>query len=361
MSLSAGSSSKKTSTNSTTVSDPWAPTVPYLKNYLTGLDGYSDNLGLTDGQKSAYATLEKSAAEGNPWTTQISGLATNQLGYSSAGDRKTVDDAYSGLKDNLSKYANGDYLDVSKNPELQGLLATVRDDISNQVNQQFAAAGRDLSGANQGALARGVSQGTASILIDQYNQQQQNQINAAQALNNAGVTAATTGANLDQGANAINTAGLTTSNAALAAKDYGANQLLNLETQQQQLPLENYGTYGGLVSTIAGLGGTSNTNGTSTTKGTSFGGTLNLLSDERAKEDIEEVGSMADGTKIYRYRYKGDPQVHVGPIAQEVEQSTPSAVANDGPGGLKTVNMDAATRKAADIVRRRRSAKGGQE
>jgi hypothetical protein len=39
-------------------------------------------------------------------------------------------------------------------------------------------------------------------------------------------------------------------------------------------------------------------------------------------------------------------------MAQEVEKKAPDAV-QEMPGGLKTVNIDAATRKAAEIARKR--------
>jgi hypothetical protein len=65
---------------------------------------------------------------------------------------------------------------------------------------------------------------------------------------------------------------------------------------------------------------------------------------------------MADGTPIYRYKYKDDPngEVHMGPMAQDIEKHTPEAVYdNASPDGMKMVDMDAATQKAADIMRRK--------
>jgi hypothetical protein len=37
-------------------------------------------------------------------------------------------------------------------------------------------------------------------------------------------------------------------------------------------------------------------------------GLLSFLSDERAKENIEEVGELHDGQPVYRYSYKGMPE-----------------------------------------------------
>lgn len=51
------------------------------------------------------------------------------------------------------------------------------------------------------------------------------------------------------------------------------------------------------------------------------------LSDRRAKEDIKKAGKLNDGTNIYTYRYKGQPMMQLGVMAQEIEQSNPEAVA----------------------------------
>jgi hypothetical protein len=68
-----------------------------------------------------------------------------------------------------------------------------------------------------------------------------------------------------------------------------------------------------------------------------------ISSDERDKEDVEDIGRLNDGQKIYRFRYKGDPSrlVHVGLMAQDVEKKHPSAVVDLA--GHKMVNYDRAT------------------
>src|SRR5262249_30125594 len=79
-----------------------------------------------------------------------------------------------------------------------------------------------------------------------------------------------------------------------------------------------------------------------------------FLSDRDAKEDIQEIGRLHDGQKIYRYRYKGQPGVHMGLIAQEAESHNPDSVER-GVGGMRFVDMDEAT---ADAVRERASGGG---
>jgi hypothetical protein len=109
------------------------------------------------------------------------------------------------------------------------------------------------------------------------------------------------------------------------------------------------------------LGGTSYSTGTTTgpapnTTGQWVGAGLtaaSLLSDRDAKEDIERIGKMNDGTPIYRFRYKGSQQMHVGPMAQDVERRHPDSVSR-GVDGYRYVDMEGAT---DDSVARR--AEGG--
>lgn len=81
-------------------------------------------------------------------------------------------------------------------------------------------------------------------------------------------------------------------------------------------------------------------------------GFLGFLSDKRAKDDIEPVGELFDGQKVYRYRYKDDPRHTIGLVAQEVEESRPSAVIHDfGGSRLKGVDYKRATDMAAELGR----------
>lgn len=63
---------------------------------------------------------------------------------------------------------------------------------------------------------------------------------------------------------------------------------------------------------------------------------FSLFSDERLKENIEEVGMTKGGLPVYTYNYKGDPTPQMGVMAQEVAKKQPDAL---GPtvGGFKTV------------------------
>jgi hypothetical protein len=65
------------------------------------------------------------------------------------------------------------------------------------------------------------------------------------------------------------------------------------------------------------------------------------MSDRRVKENIRSIGKTHDGQTIYRFNYKGNPQTHIGFLAQEVEEKHPEAVHEIN--GLKAVDYKAAT------------------
>lgn len=63
------------------------------------------------------------------------------------------------------------------------------------------------------------------------------------------------------------------------------------------------------------------------------------FSDERLKENVEQVGRLPGGPNLYEYEMKGDPSDarQVGVMAQEVERTQPDAVVRD-PSGYRKVN-----------------------
>jgi hypothetical protein len=69
-----------------------------------------------------------------------------------------------------------------------------------------------------------------------------------------------------------------------------------------------------------------------------------MFSDERVKENVDEVGSLHDGTPVYKYNYIGDNMPRIGLMAQDVEKVRPDAVKEFG--GIKAVNYDKATARS---------------
>lgn len=269
------SSHSTTDTNSQAKNDPWGPTIPYITNFLQDADATRYNLGPSQDQLDAFATLKNNVAQGNPFTSQIGQLASDQFG--SKSNSGMVTDAYGQLQKNLGDYASGKMLDFSTNPYVQKMLETVGNDTQNRINQMFAGAGRDLSGMNTQTVARGVTQAELPILSQLYSQEQQNQINAANSLFGAGQGAASEGQQLDQAAQAARAAGIGTGSEYLNSQNYGPNQILNLDQQLKQMPISDLSLYASLLLPAAGLGGSqvahslSNTTGDSTTIGAKAG------------------------------------------------------------------------------------------
>lgn len=73
--------------------------------------------------------------------------------------------------------------------------------------------------------------------------------------------------------------------------------------------------------------------------GPSLAADIEQPSDARLKEDIAEVGRLANGLGLYRFRYIGEETVHVGVMAQEVVGVDPLAVVRGADGYLR-VNYD---------------------
>jgi len=59
------------------------------------------------------------------------------------------------------------------------------------------------------------------------------------------------------------------------------------------------------------------------------------ISDVRLKRDIVQIGQLASGPHIYRYRYLWDDTFYVGVMAQEIAVTVPDAVVRDNDGYLR--------------------------
>ena len=336
---------------------PWAATQPMLQSILGQIGTGLNNTGLTSAETGALNTLQGNAARGNPYAGQIGDYATSLLGGGGANAQAgNVQGNLSTLQGQLMPYANGSM--IGNNPALDAQLAQIRTDVGDSVNSQFAAAGRDFSGANQMAYGRGVAAGEAPVIAAQYNQDVANRFNAANALYNAGNTTAGTLSGMQQNYLANQGQGVTAAQSALDAQNYGANATLAEEAQRRGIPVQALSLLAQIGVPIAGLGSQSNgtTQGTQEMSGADqfskiAGGIGSLLkftpSDMRLKEDISPVGTLFDGTPVYGYRYKGAGAYHIGLMAQDVEKITPGAVIEIN--GYKAVDYRVATEASRRI------------
>lgn len=254
------STSTQTTQSQTT---PWTAAQPALQTMLSQISAGLNNTGLTSTESSALDTLKDNAAGGNPYSGQIANYAQSLLnGGGATAQAGNVQDNLAAYRNWLSPYANGSM--VGSNPALAAQLAQIQSDVGNSVNSQFAAAGRDFSGANQMAYGRGVAAAEAPVIAAQYNQDVANQLAAAGALYNAGNTTANTLAQMQQSDLSNRGQGVTAAQAALDAQNYGANATLAEEAQRRGIPVQALSLLAQIGVPIAQLGTQSNSTSTAT-------------------------------------------------------------------------------------------------
>lgn len=345
--------------------EPWAQAQPALTGILGQLQTQLGNTGLTGNESTAINQIISNAQGGNPFSSQISGVASNLLnGGGANAEAGNIQGGLDTYKQQLTPYANGSM--IGNNPALQAQLDTIMSDVGNSVNSQFAAAGRDFSGANQQAYGRGVAQGLAPVMANQYNQDVSNQLNAAGSLYGAQNTSSGLLSGLNQQSLGNQVTGIGAAGDALNAQNASQNTILQAEAQRRGIPVEALGLLAQIGIPIAGLGGQSSGTSTGTQKmsgaqqfatiagglGSLFGGgggstagnMAKIISDRRAKEDIDQVGTLFDGTPVYRYRYIGQPAFQIGVMAQDIEAVNPAAVGQIGE--FKAVDYKLATDNA---------------
>lgn len=269
-------------------SAPWAAAQPALQTMLSQIGAGLNNTGLTSAESSALDTLKNNAAAGNPYASQIAGYAQSLLnGGGATAQAGTVQDNLASYRTALTPYANGSM--VGNNPALMAQLAQIRSDVGDSVNSQFAAAGRDFSGANLMAYGRGVTAAQAPVIAAQYNQDVANQLAATGALYNAGNTTSNTLTQMQQSDLANRGQGVAAAQAALEGQNYGANATLAAEAQRRGIPVQALGLLAQIGVPIAQLG----TQGNSTTTGT------------QQKSGAEQFATIAGGINNLLNPFKG--------------------------------------------------------
>lgn len=261
MGSSGTSSSNQTSTQQATTT-PWAPAVPVLQGVLSGLQNVNPNL--TGAETNALNTL--GASGGNQFAGQIGGVAGGLLGGGGAMDQAgNINQAYADYQRRLGQYADGP-VDPNQNSALQSYLTVARNDATRGINDMFAGAGRDLSGAHAQAYGRGVGQAEAPILYDAYNQAVNRQMAAANDLYGAGNTTGGLLSALQNQSNQNQLAGIGAAGAATDARNSQQMMALAAEAQRRGIPLETMAQIAGISGPLAEAFGTKNSFGTQQTE-----------------------------------------------------------------------------------------------
>lgn len=286
-----GTSTGTQTTQTQSKTQPWKPTIGPLTDIIGGINGQIPNYKPTAAENSALDTIMANAKAGNPFTGQISSLA-NDL-FTGGTDRTgMVSDAYSTYKSGLDPYLSADYLDPGKNPYFNSYTSQLADNAANRVNSQFAAAGRDMSGANMTALGKGITEATLPVFAQQYNQNVATQRGAQEGLlSGAGSTAGIL-SGLDQTALGNRAQGVGAAAEALGAQNSGANSILQAEAMRRGLPLGNLGQLSSLLLPIAGLGSQSSGTSTSNVSQTMSPAQQALMWSQFAKNGVGTLGTI---------------------------------------------------------------------
>lgn len=235
------------------------------------------------------------------YADQIGGLIPSMVAKYQQGDQ-----GINAARDWMTNTLHGN----GTNPNLQAMIDQSGNDMAQSINANLGTRGLTGGSVQQRIQANELSKNALGLRYNDWNNGQQRQMQAAGMA--PGLAAADTIQIAPLLAAAQAAGGLPMD----AAAQYGAatgGLLGQYTTTKQSQP------WGGAL-----LGGIS-------------GGLGAIMSDERLKEDIREVGITNAGLPVYTYRYKGEPRVHMGVMAQDVAQTQPNAL---GPviGGFMSVN-----------------------
>lgn len=262
-----GTSNSTQSTNQSSTTAPWTAAQPTLQGILGQLNtGLSSSAGITGTENDALSRLTANSANAMQYAPQISNLVGNLFNGGGADAQSgNISQALQDYQRRLNPIADGANIGPGGNPALQGYLSTIGNDVQSRVNGMFAGAGRDMSGMNQQTLARGITEGQAPILAQQYNTDVGNMRSAADSLYGASNNTAGLLTGLNQQGLANQQAG-----AGMAQTNYNnfndsQNAVLQAEAARRGIPVQALGLLANIGIPIAGLG--SQSTGQSTTQG----------------------------------------------------------------------------------------------
>lgn len=265
-----GQSSSQQQQTQQSTTNPWAQAQPALQGILGQLNGLTGQSGINPAQTGALNTIENNGNfYGGVFTPRVSDITNGLLNGGGANDQAgNISGNLDQYKSWLTPYANGSMM--GQNNGLQPYLNTIQNDVTNQVNGNFAAAGRDFSPANSQALARGVAQGEAPVIANQYNQDVSNRLGAASSLYGAGNTTGGLLSGLQNQFNQNRAAGVGMIPNVVGTANSGPQATLEAEAQRLGIPTQALGLLAQIGVPIAGLG--------SSSMGNSTGNTTNQMS-----------------------------------------------------------------------------------
>lgn len=288
-----GLSSSKT----TTTSGPSKEAMPYLQAGSNAIQGaYDANQG---NLSNIGSTLS------NAFDKYSAGIDSNPL--------KAGTDSY------LGDVIGGKYLSES-NPQLENVINTTNNSVSDRINALFSRAGQSGSSRQQGELGARLAENESGLRYKNYDDEQNRVMQAIQA--------------------------------AMAGRSVDAQEQGTLAGLGEAAATTPYLGAQFLAQGMGGLWGNSQTS-TQKTSGNIFQSLIGAAaqaggayaagaSDRRLKTNIEQIGAMSDGLPVYEYDYREAPDAslaalmpsgrHIGVMADEVALYRPWAVLDDVSG-----------------------------
>lgn len=254
-------SSETTSTGTSSVT-PWGPVSGALEKFGSSLQAPA--AGLNPAEKGAVNKWTQVGKGGHKFVPQYDAVARGLLTPTDYGGY--AKDAYSSLQGNLGGYASGAMLDPANNPYFAELMTQLGDSAANRINASFAAAGRDMSGANQNAVAQGITEAQLPVLAQMYQQNQDRQFQANSMLQGAGYGLSGLLSDLDTAEGNRQLAGIQAGNAAMDARTWGPREVLNAQSAGRQIPIQSSQAYAGILGDLASRFGTQNSSQTQETQ-----------------------------------------------------------------------------------------------
>lgn len=278
-----GSSNTTSNTSQSSTTAPGSMTSGTVQGIIDQLNPLIANSGLTSDEQSAINQLKANATNGQAagYATQEGTNATNLLaGGGATSQNGALSSNLATLNSTLSPYTNANYSTVNS-PEVQRALQAANAGITNQVNSQFAAAGRSGSTANTGNLAYNEEQADAPILLNQANTDTANRMAAANTLYGAGNTTSNAITTNNQTALGNEQAGVGAATSALSAANQPAQATITADELGKSIPATDLGMLSQIGIPLAGLNTTTNSNGTT-----------NSSTSPSLLQDITGIGGM---------------------------------------------------------------------
>lgn len=251
-----------TSTSSQTSSNTLAP-YSAASGPMNGILGSLGNLSSSAGSlnPTESGAINKVIGNANGQPNYNPAITSGTLGLLNGGGATANNGA---ISSNLTNLQNGivgqtaSGANIGGNSALKPQLDQIATDTTNNINSNWAAAGRDGSPGNAQALGRGIAAGEAPVIANQYNTDTSNALNSANTLYGAGNT---TYGMLNQNQAAANenfTNGIGAVSSGLTAENAAPTAAINAAAQQFNIPASQLTTLLGSISPVAAQFGTQN-------------------------------------------------------------------------------------------------------